>query len=37
MKIYIDDRGWRYKVMPGIGGETFKARYQKPMRVEVEP
>ena len=28
-KKYIDGRGWKYKVMPGIGGDTFKARYQK--------
>lgn len=27
---YIDDRGWKYKVMGGIGGDRFKARYQKP-------
>lgn len=27
--IYIDRRGWKYKVMGGIG-DTFKARYQKP-------
>lgn len=30
VKAYIDDRGWKYKVMPGISGSTFKARYQKP-------
>lgn len=28
-KKYIDNRGWKYKVMGGIGG-NFKARYQKP-------
>ena len=29
-KKYIDGRGWKYKVMPGIGKEkTYKARYQK--------
>lgn len=27
---YIDARGWKYRVMSGIGGDTFKARYQKP-------
>lgn len=27
--IYIDSRGWKYQVMPGIGGNTYKARYQK--------
>ena len=30
VKNYIDDRGWKYKVMPGIGENSFKARYQKP-------
>ena len=30
MKIYKDHRGWKYKVMPGISGTTFKGRYQKP-------
>ena len=28
--IYRDKRGWLYKVMPGLGGDTFKARYHKP-------
>ena len=28
--MYVSDRGWKYKVMGGIGGGTFKARYQKP-------
>lgn len=28
-KTYTDGRGWRYRVMGGIGG-TFKARYLKP-------
>ena len=28
--VYIDDRGWIYKVMPGIGHDAYKARYQKP-------
>lgn len=30
VKMYIDDRGWKYKVMSGIGQDSFKARYQKP-------
>ena len=30
MKTYIDNRGWRYRVMPGLGSDEFKARYQKP-------
>lgn len=30
MAIYSDSRGWLYKVMPGLGGDTFKARYHKP-------
>lgn len=30
VKKYIDKRGWKYKVMSGISGNTFKARYQKP-------
>ena len=29
-KTYIDERGWKYCVMPGLGGDTFKARYLKP-------
>jgi len=28
-KKYIDDRGWKYKVMRGLGDSTYKARYQK--------
>jgi hypothetical protein len=31
-KVYEDDRGWRYKVMGGIGPDVFKARYCKPDR-----
>lgn len=27
---YIDGRGWKYKVMSGIGENRFKTRYQKP-------
>lgn len=30
VKAYIDNRGWKYKVMAGLGDNTFKARYQKP-------
>lgn len=29
MKVYCDKRGWLYKVMPGIGGDCWKARYCK--------
>ena len=29
-KKYIDSRGWKYKVMGGLGKAAFKARYQKP-------
>lgn len=29
-KEYEDKRGWRFKVMGGLGGDTFKARYNKP-------
>lgn len=29
-KEYVDERGWKYKVMSGIGPNAFKARYQKP-------
>ena len=29
-KKYIDNRGWKYQVMGGLGENTFKARYQKP-------
>ena len=29
-KAYVDRRGWTYRVMPGLGGNTFKARYCKP-------
>lgn len=24
---YMDKRGWKYKVMPGIGGDMFKPFY----------
>lgn len=30
VKTYIDSRGWKYRVMSGLGENTFKARYQKP-------
>ncbi len=30
VKAYIDARGWRYKVMGGLGENNYKARYQKP-------
>ncbi len=29
-KKYIDNRGWKYQVMPGLGENCFKARYQRP-------
>jgi len=29
-KKYIDDRGWKYQVMRGIGSDSCKARYQRP-------
>lgn len=28
MKVYEDSRGWRYRVMQGLGTE-YKARYKK--------
>lgn len=30
--VYQDSRGWKYKVMTGLGGDTFKARYCKPRK-----
>lgn len=30
VKTYMDERGWLYRVMPGIGGDEFKTRYQQP-------
>ena len=30
VKAYIDERGWKYRVMSGLGDSSFKARYQKP-------
>lgn len=29
-KKYIDDRGWKYQVMSGLGPNAYKARYQRP-------
>ncbi len=29
-KKYIDDRGWKYQVMSGLGSDAYKARYQRP-------
>ena len=29
-KKYLDKRGWKYQVMPGISANSYKARYQKP-------
>ncbi len=29
-RMYEDGRGWKYKVMSGIGPNRFKARYCKP-------
>lgn len=29
-KKYIDNRGWKYQVMGGIGEGTYKARRQRP-------
>ena len=31
-KIYLDARGWQYKVMPGLGKGAYKGRYKKPER-----
>lgn len=30
VKKYTDQRGWKYKVMSGLGESNYKARYQKP-------
>ena len=30
VKEYVDQRGWRYRVMTGIGENAFKGRYNKP-------
>lgn len=30
VKTYVDERGWKYRVMPGLGEGNYKARYQKP-------
>lgn len=29
-RLYEDERGWRYRVFPGIGRNTYKARYLTP-------
>jgi len=29
-KKYIDGRGRKYQVMPGLGSDSYKARYQRP-------
>lgn len=28
-KKHIDARGWKYRVMPGLGDGAYKARYQR--------
>lgn len=28
VKTYVDKRGWKFRVMSGIGENTYKARYQ---------
>lgn len=30
MTTYKDKRGWKYRVMGGIGGYSYKGRYLKP-------
>lgn len=30
IKTYTDSRGWKYRVMSGIGDNRYKGRYQKP-------
>lgn len=30
MAIYEDERGWRYKVRAGLGGNAYKIFYAKP-------
>lgn len=32
VKTYVDKRGWKYKVMSGIGEDAYKGRYQKPSK-----
>lgn len=27
-RTYVDARGWKYKVCPGLGNREFKGRYQ---------
>ena len=35
-KNYIDNRGWKYRVMSGLGENAFKARYQRARRCWME-
>lgn len=30
VKVYEDKRGWKYRVLAGLGESNYKARYQKP-------
>lgn len=30
VKEFVDDRGWRHKVMEGLGESNYKARFLKP-------
>ena len=32
VKVYVDERGWKYKVMGGLGESNYKARYKKPVK-----
>ena len=32
--LYMDDRGWKYKVMSVIGQSSYKGRYQKPDKAD---
>lgn len=29
-RMYVDSRGWMYRVMKGLGEDCYKARYQRP-------
>ena len=33
VKTYTDDRGWKYKVVGGLGESNYKARYNKPGKI----
>ena len=33
VKVYVDGRKWKYKVMGGLGESNFKARYNKPEKM----